>query len=581
MRYHNGLLAIMEFLILIGAVVVLGMVINLRGRVHSLEQQMGTASAVPLPGIPVPPPFPQQPLVTPLPPQPSWFDRFVLWLKEDWLIKLGALLLLIGFGWLATYAFLNNWIGPMGRIALGIVAGTLFLLFGWWRMKRYIEQGSVFLVLGSTTILLTLFAAREIYDFFTPLSALAIMFLSTAFVALASVQYRYRSLAFVSLILAGVAPLLTNAPQADYVGLFSYLFAVVLGAIWITLITGQRELTTAALLLIAFYSLPHLASFTTQDRDALLLFAYGFAALFFITNTAGILKLKGRDAVPDLVTAAGNGMFLLTWIMTAAPAEWRSLIISAWMVVFAIGAFAIFTMTGRREPLYVYAGVAIGFLAAATAAELDGATLTIAYTIESAAIAVLTHLIVRDVRIAERVSALFILPVALSLGSIVSPAWATGVIHEDFFVILLLALSLFGVGLFFMRPAGESEDRESKQLNALLFIVGSVYAYALLWLSLHAALTNDDSAVMIALIVYTIVSLVCYFYGLAKGKKGLQIYGGALLGLVVGRLLLVDVWKMELTGRIITFFLIGALLVSTAFLGRKKKERIELPRMSR
>lgn len=40
------------------------------------------------------------------------------------------MLLLIGFGWLTTYAFLNNWIGPMGRIALGIIAGSLFILLG-------------------------------------------------------------------------------------------------------------------------------------------------------------------------------------------------------------------------------------------------------------------------------------------------------------------------------------------------------------------------------------------------------------------------------------------------------------------
>ncbi len=122
---------------------------------------------------------------------PSASERFAAWIKEDWLLKLGALLLLIGFGWLATYAFLNNWIGPMGRIALGIIAGALFILLGWWRIQKYLHQGGVFLVLGSTTILLTTFAARQVYDFFTPFSALAIMFLSTAFVALASVKYRH------------------------------------------------------------------------------------------------------------------------------------------------------------------------------------------------------------------------------------------------------------------------------------------------------------------------------------------------------------------------------------------------------
>jgi len=620
----------MEFLTFIGGIVILFLVLNVRGRVQKLEQMVksGAAKIAPEPSretIPSQPPTQQLsasnellnyikqqlrqgasreeiksalmtngwilsdidnafssiiatvpksatiPSVEPTGPTAS--ERFVAWLKEDWLMKLGALLLLIGFGWLTNYAFLNNWIGPMGRIALGIVAGVLFILLGWWRVKKYIHQGGIFLVLGSTTILLTIFAAREIYDFFTPLSALVVMFLSTAFVALASVKYNNRALALASLILAGVAPLLTNVPTINYVGLFSYLFVVILGAIWIVALTGRRELTTAALLLTTFYSLPHLFSFTSADKGILLLFAYAFATVFFLTNTTGILKLKGKEIVPDLVTAAGNGLFLLAWIMIAAQDEWKSLIISAWMIVFAAGAFLIFRITQRREPFYVYAGVGIAMLAAATSAELKGATLTIAYAIESGIISLIAYTILRDIKIAERISLLLIGPVILSVGSITSRVWLTSVIHKEFFVLLILALILLGLGAFFLRRVKEIEDKEPKQLNATLLVVGSAYAYILLWLSLRAGLINDNTAVMISLVVYTIIGLICYFYGLTNEKNGLRLYGGALVGFVVGRLLLVDVWRMELAGRIVTFFLIGALLVSTAFLGRKKQNK--------
>ena len=502
---------------------------------------------------------------------PSPFTVFFRWLKQDWLLKLGALLLLIGFGWLTTYAFLNNWIGPMGRITLGIVAGALILFLGWWRIKKYLHQGSVFLVLGSTVILLTVFAAREIYHFFTPLSALAIMFLSTVFVAVASVKYKNRVLALASVILAGIAPLLTNVPQPDYISLFAYLFVVILGAIWVTALTGKRELTLAALILIVLYSLPHLSSYARADQKTLLLFAYAFAALFFITSLSGILRRKGETAISDLITAGGNGLLLLAWIMSVAQEEWRSLIIAVWMIIFGAGAFSIFYITKKREPFYVYAGVGIAMLAAATSAELHGATLTIAYTIESALIVLIAYVILRDIRIAERLNLLFIGPIALSMNSLMSSAWASTVFHKDFFVLFILGFAMFAIGWYFLPFVRRVNDEETSRLNMLVLVLGSLYFYALLWRSLHAALYDDDIAVMISLVVYTLIGIVTYFYGLSHGRRGLKIYGGILLGFVVVRLLLIDVWRMRMTGRIVTFFLIGAALASTAFLGRRKQ----------
>ena len=492
----------MGFITFIGGIAILVLVLNLRGRVKKLEHLIRNGAPQRAPESsyqPQPKQFEAQhpassgSLIDQVKQQlsegvdggagiqnflsgPVSFDKFIEWLKEDWMLKLGALLLLIGFGWLTTFAFLANWIGPMGRIALGIIAGTLFIALGWWRIQKYVHQGGIFLVLGSTTILLTTFAARMIYDFFNPSSALAIMFISTAFVALASVKYNNRALALASLILAGVAPLLTDSPSANYVGLFSYLFAVIVGAIWIAVITGRRELTAAALILITFYSLPHLFLSTSADKGVLLLFAYAFSAVFFLTNTLGVLKLKGKAAYPDIVTAAGNGLFLLAWIMIAADQEWKSLIISSWMIVFLAGSFMIYRITRKSEAFYIYAGVGIAMLAAATSAELKGATLTIAYTIESGIISLIAYLILRNIKVTERISLLLIGPIILSYTSIVSRAWLTGVIHKDFFVLAVLGSTLLGLGLFFLSRAREIEGKALRQLTAVLLIAGSVYA---------------------------------------------------------------------------------------------------------
>ena len=556
----------------IGVIVMLFLYFKLRERVNKLEERLGARAVPNAPATEVQATQEQAPSAMPeqvYESKPEAADLLIAWVKEDWLLKLGELLLLIGFGWLTTYAFLNNWIGPMGRILIGIVAGVLLLSFGWIRMRKYVHQGSIFLVTGSTTILLTTFAAREFYGYFTPSSALGIMFLSTAFVALVSVKYNNKPLAIASLILASVAPLLTNSPSPDFVALFLYLLAVVAGTLWIVSITKMRELTTVALVIISLYSIPLMSGQAGSDQSTLLYIAYIFAALFFASNTTGILKLKGKDMLPDLITAAGNGLLLLFWIVSSAPDHWKSMIISLWMVVFIFGAFFIFKATKKKEPFYVYAGVGIAMLATATAVELQGAALTIAYTVEAVSVVMIAYLLLKNLRISQKLILLLIPSVFLSIESLSAYGWRNEIPYVDFFVLLILGCAFLGLALFFRSLTLETKDKDLIKVNSILFVVGSFYIFALIWLTLKALLLVDDTAVMISLIIYTVVGLATNLTGRIKNIKGLLVYGGALLGLVVLRLFLVDVWRMEMSGRIITFFLIGALLMSTAFIGRK------------
>lgn len=578
----------MSFIAIAVAVVAFFMVQRLKERVRSLEQRLQQKESAQAPAPAHAPTAPQGailPTVLPAPtpavpaqsapasPPPPSDGAFIEWLKDNWLLKLGALFLLMGFGWLVTYAFLNNWIGPAGRITLGLAAGALILALGFWRSRAYVRQGSIFIALGATVVLLTTYAGRSLYDFFTPASALALMFGTSMLVALASGLFNRKQLGVASVLLAGVAPLLTNSPESDYFLLFAYLLAVVVGALWVVIWKDFREVVLAALVVVALYSGPYLSGIQSADMGILLIFGYVFAAVFYLANTAGLMRLKGVDGSADMVTAAGNALLLIAWIYVAAPETWQSLIISAWAAVFMVGSFIIFRASGRSEPLFLYAAVGVGYIAAATAIELDGTALTVAYILESAAVAVGLYLLTRDVSIAQRSTLLLAGPVGLSFASITASVWRTSMfINEHFFVLALLSLTFFGLGGLFYRGAHATGKSDVVSGNGVLLVVGSIYAYILLWLSLHSAfLLYSDIAVMLALFVYTVVGITAYLLGATGGRKGLRAYGGMLLGFVVARLLIVDVWQMAITGRIITFFLIGALLMSTAFLGKKPR----------
>jgi len=504
-------------------------------------------------------------------------SKFIEWLKEEWLMKLGAFLILIAFGWFVSYAIANNWIGPVGRITAGMIAGIGIMVLGYWRISGRRHQGEIFMVLGSASVLLTIFAAREFYDFFTPLSALAVMFISVIFVAGTSVVYRSLPLALSGLILAGLAPQFLGAALTVMLPeILTYLLIVVLGTLWVVALTGWRQLTFASLILIALYSFPYFFShLDAGEKFVGLVFAIIFSIVFFLATTFAIIKTKEQDdnLTADVVTAGGSGLYLLAWIMLVVSAEWQSIMLLGAALIFGVGSFLVFSATRIATPFYIYIGIAAVFIGAATAAELDGPALTIAYTIEAASAAILAYIITRNMRIAEHMSVLMVIPAFLSLPSFISREWVSGVLHQDFAVLGVVMAAFFVLGFFFLtvrKETGESGDTDHNASRALLF-VGSVYALALVWLISHALLLETVATTM-SLTLYTITGLMLYFKGIRDENNELRILGGILLVAVVVRLLTIDVWDMELLGRVVTFALVGVLLLSTAFFKRKRTD---------
>lgn len=548
-----------------------------------LENSSASISIAPLSSIvPPPPPSYMPPSVVATPAKPSAFS---LWLTEDWPMKVGAFLFLLGMAWFVTYAFMNNWVGPMGRIAIGILVGVGILAFGFFRMRAMVNQGGVLLGLGTTIILLTLFAARTAYDFFTPLSALGMMTLAVAFTAYASVVYRSQSVALMSLVSGAIAPFLVGSPDANFVGLFSYLFFLCLGTLWIVRLTGWRALTVVALTLTILYSLPFILEVSSVARVEALLFAFLFAALFFVSGLLGVLRDRMMKQ-EDVAVVVMNDLLLLGWIHTFVPDSLQSSVTLLVAVLFSVASYALFRVTNIALPTYLYSGNAILFFFAATAFELSGATLTMAFALEIGLLVAGTLLLTRSWEIARKLSWFLIVPIALSLENLdryasffrydgyAPGASAFPVFTKDFFAILTLTLVSFGIGMLF--HIAESKKGEKERLSYGVFLLlTTLYTLFLVWYGLHRAIADADTATLLTLILYTLSGIALYVRGGTVGHSESRVLGGGIMMLVTARLLLVDVWNMDIVGRIITFLTIGILFLVTAFLGRAKKKVTE------
>jgi len=57
------------------------------------------------------------------------------------------------------------------------------MLYGWSQLSKINRnnRGTIFALLGSSVVILSMFAAREMYSLFTPTVSLLVMFLSVLF----------------------------------------------------------------------------------------------------------------------------------------------------------------------------------------------------------------------------------------------------------------------------------------------------------------------------------------------------------------------------------------------------------------
>jgi hypothetical protein len=268
------------------------------------------------------------------------------------------------------------------------------------------------------------------------------------------------------------------------------------------------------------------------------------------------------------VTALGNGLFSLAWIVALVePDGLQAIFLSLWSIAFLFGAFFIFRVTGKRTPFFVYSGVGVVLLGTALAVLLEGATLVIAYTLACSALVVVSAAVLEDKASVNVLKFTFIVPCLVSLGNMDPWLWRKSIFQEHFFALLVLALALMFVGYFLKkRLVGGIE----------LMILGSLYIFRIIWLSLGAVFyTQQDIAVVLALIIYTLIGMIFYFYGRLEDKRIARLYGASCLGFVIARLFLVDIWEMEMEQRIISCVVVGLLLMSTAFFGKKSKQEQE------
>ncbi len=411
-----------------------------------------------------------------------------------------------------------------------------------------------------------------------PNAALLFIFIISSVGILYSLIYQKQGAAYTLLIVQMGVPLFMYQ-TIDITSVFIYLFVVGWGSIGLSYISDRAYFSSVSMGLILLNSLIYINSGTRSITLFILLIgaAYLFTAIFQYYRSLSTQDLgeSSESFSAASLTLIFHSIWSTLWIVGSVPDSYRIWLLLGLTVIYVFIGFFLFSLQKSRKVFFIFSTIGLALTVLATSIQFEGLTATLFMTIQLAIMPLLVHIIFDDIKLTQKYNYLMLLPILWSTESLISLDWRTGVFHGAFMNLLVLIGILFGLGLTFYSASQKSDKPWVKSTNTTLLVGGSIYAYILIWLALGASNLNAEIAVFISLTIYTLVGILCYMYGLNERRSFFQKYGAIVFSAVVVRLILIDVWAMGIIPRVLTFFVIGLLLMSTTFLHRSAKQDTE------
>ena len=359
--------------------------------------QPTAAAPPPTAAAPVQPPYP---LVPPPPPAPRWTAAahapqpdLESRIGSHWLNRIGIAALLIGISYFLKFAFENNWIGPAGRVTIGLIAGIGMVVWSErFRIHGYKAFSYSLKAVGIGALYLSLWAAFHVYSLIPSGVAFAMMLVVTAATAAMALSQDAQILAAFALS-GGFSTLLLSTGRNREVALFSYVAILNLATLVLVTFKPWRRLLVMSyvgtlLLYMGWYS-----EFYSRSQLGLTL---AFATLFFaIFAIAPLVTLQPENEIPFLAAIPAVLAFVNAGVYFLQSYAMIDQVDKTYMAWFALALAAIYIFLSRQvharnlnrgasDILYfLHIAVAIGFITVAIPIRLDAHWITIGWFIEA------------------------------------------------------------------------------------------------------------------------------------------------------------------------------------------------------
>jgi uncharacterized membrane protein len=506
--------------------------------------------------------------------------RFEVLIAGRWMNYIGILALLLAVAFFLKYAFENNWVGPRGRVGMGLLIGSA--LFPWSnrllsRGYKHFSEGIA--GLGAAVLYVSLWAGWHYYQLFPQSAAFGLMILVTATATIVAVGRNSQVIAVLALLGGVVTPLLVSTAKNQEVVLFTYI--AILGAGMLG-VARARDWKTLAPIQFASTLIYFWGWYGTFYRDAELLPTAFFATLFFLLFAAlPVVRSwrQGELSILETIIVLTNALAYLVALRALLWPEHR------WALTLAVVALAAMhiaverALPQKRPPdlrmaRVVFAGLALTFVTLAIPIRLDGKWITMAWAVEGA---VLIGSGLR-IRIAALRGAGFILFLVAAARLTFIPIPAPQFLLNARFAAFAISVACFLLACYFARTAGVEFGETERFAFAATAIAAS--SGALVALSLETwdlfdrmpSLGIDRSlAQQLALsTLWLVYALALIIAGVRRKSARLRWQALALLGIVIVKVFVFDLSFLDRFYRIVSFFLLGLVLMLISFFYQRR-----------
>jgi uncharacterized membrane protein len=514
---------------------------------------------------------------------------------SHWFNRIGILAILIGMAWFLKFAIDNHWIGPLGRVIIGLLAGAG--LIAWserFRARRYIGFSYSLKAVGSGILYLSLWAAFSLYHLVPASVAFLAMIAVTAFNGYLAWVQDAELLALYAIVGGLSSPVLISTGENHEVTLFSYLLMLDIAVLILVTLRSWSRLLFGAFVGTVFFVAGWWFTFYSQAQLGKTAF---FLTCFFLifAFSPRLVRLSSHPFRPYSewdhlvmvllpIANAALGFLAFHSLFDSSTAAWAG----PWLAV-AFAAFYLLLLrlpaAGRwRESPSVLSSLhltsAVVFLTIAIPLKAHGRWLTIGWLVEGAALLWASNRVRSKLL---RVLALLCLLIGLMALLAVNPDASTTPFLNERFGTHCVAVAVFVFVAWLARhaPAEEQQPGEISWPAIATFAGLITNGLVLLAVSLeiHSFWLSRDSHSDIALLhdyqMYAQFTYSAFFMafgavllalGFWRRVPFLRWQALVLMAVTIAKVFLVDISALSQGFRIISFLGLGALLLTVSFI---------------